>query len=72
MEALRFRPRSAKLLLVLDNCEHLLDACAELATVPLEGSSGLRVLATSREALGLPGEVVFRKTVRSPGGPGVG
>jgi predicted ATPase/DNA-binding SARP family transcriptional activator len=56
MEALRFRLRSAELLLVLDNCEHLLDACAQLAGGLLSGSPGLRVLATSREPLGIPGE----------------
>jgi predicted ATPase/DNA-binding XRE family transcriptional regulator len=57
LEALRYRLRSAELLLVLDNCEHLLDACAELAGALLRGSPGLRMLATSREPLGLPGEV---------------
>jgi predicted ATPase len=56
IEALRFRLRSAKLLLVLDNCEHLLDACAQLAGGLLASSPGLRVLATSREPLGVPGE----------------
>jgi predicted ATPase/DNA-binding SARP family transcriptional activator len=56
LEALRFRLRSAELLLVLDNCEHLLDACAQLAGGLLAGSPGLRVLATSREPLGVPGE----------------
>ena len=55
MEALRCRLRSAELLLVLDNCEHLLDACADLADVLLRGSPGLRVLATSREPLGRAG-----------------
>ena len=57
IEALRFRLRSAELLLVLDNCEHLLDACAQLAGALLASSPGLRVLATSREPLGVPGEV---------------
>jgi predicted ATPase/DNA-binding SARP family transcriptional activator len=56
MEALRFRLRSAQLLLVLDNCEHLLDACAQLTGALLVASPGLRVLATSREPLGIPGE----------------
>jgi predicted ATPase/DNA-binding SARP family transcriptional activator len=56
IEALRFRLRSAELLLVLDNCEHLLDACAQLAGALLFSSPGLRVLATSREPLGVPGE----------------
>jgi predicted ATPase len=58
-DALLFRLRDAGLLLILDNCEHLLDACAELAGTLLHGSPGLRMLATSREPLGLPGEVAF-------------
>jgi len=59
MEALRWRLRSAELLLVLDNCEHLLGACADLATALLGSCPGLRVLATSREPLGVPGEAVY-------------
>jgi len=46
-------------LLVLDNCEHLLAACARLVRTVLEGTSRLRVLATSREPLGVAGEVVY-------------
>jgi predicted ATPase len=57
LEALVSRLRSAELLLVLDNCEHVLDACAELAGALLRAAPGLRVLATSREPLGIPGEV---------------
>ena len=57
LEALIYRLRSAELLLILDNCEHLLDACAELAGALLRAAPGLRVLATSREPLGMPGEV---------------
>jgi len=52
--------RAKKLLLVLDNCEHLVDACAHLVEALLLSCPGLRVLATSREALGTSGEVVFR------------
>ena len=59
LEALRYRLRSAELLLVLDNCEHVLDPCAELTGALLRSSPGLRVLATSREPLGVPGEVVY-------------
>jgi non-specific serine/threonine protein kinase len=59
LETLRFRLRSADLLLVLDNCEHLLDGCVQLAHELLASSPGLRVLATSREPLGLPGEVTY-------------
>jgi predicted ATPase/DNA-binding SARP family transcriptional activator len=58
LEALIYRLRSAELLLVLDNCEHLLDACAGLAGALLRAAPALRVLATSREPLGLPGEVI--------------
>ena len=50
------RPRTA--LLVLDNCEHLRDACAELVGALLQACPRLRILATSRELLGVPGEVV--------------
>jgi predicted ATPase/DNA-binding SARP family transcriptional activator len=57
LEALIYRLRSAELLLILDNCEHLLDACAELAGALLHAAPGLRVLTTSREPLGMPGEV---------------
>jgi predicted ATPase/DNA-binding SARP family transcriptional activator len=58
LEALRWRLRSAELLLVLDNCEHLLGACADLVAALLGSCPGLRVLATSREPLGVPGEAV--------------
>ena len=51
--------RTRKLLLILDNCEHLIDACTELAEAWLHSSPGLRVLATSREALGITGEVAW-------------
>jgi DNA-binding SARP family transcriptional activator len=60
VDALVYRLRSAELLLVLDNCEHLLGACAELAVTLLGRCPGLRVLATSREVLGVPGEAVYR------------
>jgi predicted ATPase/serine/threonine protein kinase len=51
--------RDKQLLLVLDNCEHLVDACARLAERLLEEAPGLRVLATSREALGVAGEAAW-------------
>jgi non-specific serine/threonine protein kinase len=47
-------------LLVLDNCEHLLDACARLVDDLVRSCAHLKVLATSREALGLNGEVAWR------------
>ncbi len=46
-------------LIVLDNCEHLIAAAAELADAVLSGCPGIRVLATSREALGITGETVW-------------
>src|SRR5918997_2660217 len=45
-----------KMLLVLDNCEHLVEACAWLAEALLRACPNLRILATSREALGITGE----------------
>ncbi|MGW3075686.1 ATP-binding protein [Kitasatospora sp. NPDC001132] len=55
--AARLRERRA--LLVLDNCEHLIDACARLTDTLLRAAPGLRVLATSRQPLGIAGEQVF-------------
>jgi predicted ATPase/DNA-binding SARP family transcriptional activator len=49
----------ARVLLVLDNCEHLIDACAHLADALLARSPGLRIVATSREPLGITGESLF-------------
>jgi predicted ATPase/DNA-binding CsgD family transcriptional regulator len=49
-----------RVLLVLDNCEHLLDACAQLATALLDGCPNLRLLTTSREPLRISGERVWR------------
>ncbi|MFF5439839.1 ATP-binding protein [Streptomyces achromogenes] len=51
--------RDRRTLLVLDNCEHVVDAAADLTTLLLRTAPGLRVLATSQEPLGLPGEEVF-------------
>lgn len=48
------------MLLMLDNCEHLLAACAELAEELLDGCPGLHIIATSREVLGISGEAVYR------------
>ena len=48
------------LLLVLDNCEHLLSACRDLADTLLCACPHLRILGTSREALGVDGEVTYR------------
>ena len=56
-EALVAALESRELLLVLDNCEHLVAACAELAERLLRVCPNLRILTTSREALGASGEV---------------
>src|SRR5215813_1033264 len=48
-----------RLLLVLDNCEHLPDACAVLAAKLLSAAAGLRILATSRQLLNAEGEQVL-------------
>jgi predicted ATPase len=52
--------RDKRLLLVLDNCEHLIVACAELVEALLSACPNLTILATSREPLRAAGEVVWR------------
>jgi predicted ATPase len=52
--------QSRSILLFLDNCEHLVQPCAQLAETLLRACPGLRVLATSREALGVRGEAIKR------------
>jgi predicted ATPase/DNA-binding CsgD family transcriptional regulator len=59
-DALRRYLADRDVLLVLDNCEHVVDACAELAAALLTSCAGVRVLATSRESLGVAGETVWR------------
>jgi predicted ATPase/DNA-binding XRE family transcriptional regulator len=59
MQTLAESLQSRDLLLVLDNCEHLLHFCAELTGTLLRACPRLRVLATSREPLGMAGEVVW-------------
>ena len=51
--------REHTLLIVLDNCEHLVDACATLADTLLKAIPGIRILATSREALHIQGEQTY-------------
>ncbi|GAA1853842.1 BTAD domain-containing putative transcriptional regulator [Asanoa iriomotensis] len=51
--------RARRMLLVLDNCEHVIDAAADLVAGLLRAAPGSHVLATSREPLGLAGEVVW-------------
>ncbi|MBV9355331.1 MAG: hypothetical protein JO023_07365 [Chloroflexi bacterium] len=58
LETLVATLRGQRLLLVLDNCEHVIGRCAELAVRVLRGCAGVRILATSREPLMVPGEQV--------------
>ena len=60
MDALLRFVGDRRMLLVLDNCEHLLDACAALVVGLLGGCPGVRLLATSREPIGVAGEVMWR------------
>lgn len=60
VQALVDQLRRRSLLLVLDNCEHLLAACAQLVVALLAGSPGVKVLATSREPLHADGEYTYR------------
>ncbi len=59
-EALVACLRQRRLLVVLDNCEHLLGACAELVGALLSGCPQLRILTTSREPLAIAGERVWQ------------
>ncbi|MGW3332283.1 AfsR/SARP family transcriptional regulator [Streptomyces rubiginosohelvolus] len=58
--------RDRRTLLVLDNCEHVVDAAARLAELLLRTAPGLRILATGQEPLGLAGEAVFLVDPLSP------
>jgi non-specific serine/threonine protein kinase len=60
LEALVRFARDKKLLIVLDNCEHVVQACAELAKRLLQAGPQVRVLASSRDALRIAGEAVFQ------------
>ena len=52
--------RGAHVQLIIDNCEHLVEACAEMSDALVQSCRGVRVLATSREPLGIEGEVIYR------------
>ena len=58
-DALLKELRTKNLLLILDNCEHLLDACAHLAESLLKNCPEIRILATSRDLLRLEGEAAY-------------
>jgi len=52
--------RAKELLLILDNCEHIVEASAQIADQLLHISPGLKIIASSREALGIDGETIYR------------
>ncbi len=66
LEALDFQD----VLIVLDNCEHLIDACAKTADAILRRCPGVHLLVTSREPLGIGGETIYRVPSLSLPGPG--
>jgi predicted ATPase/DNA-binding XRE family transcriptional regulator len=59
METLKHVLRGKTALLILDNCEHLLDACTQLSATLLAHCPNLRILTTSREILNMEGEATF-------------
>ena len=60
MDTLRRFVGDRRILLLLDNCEHLLDACAALSVALLDACPRLTILATSRELIGVAGELIWR------------
>jgi predicted ATPase/class 3 adenylate cyclase len=69
LDSLRDYVRNKDMLLILDNCEHLIGASASLADALLRIAPGLTVLATSRESLGITGETAFRAPPMTVPGP---
>lgn len=63
LETLTEYLQNKQLLLILDNCEHLVDACASLIVELLSACPKLKILATSREALRVPGEIIWHVPV---------
>jgi predicted ATPase/class 3 adenylate cyclase len=59
LEALMNYGKDRQLLLIVDNCEHLIQACAELATELLQSGPHVRILTSSREPLRAPGEMTY-------------
>jgi predicted ATPase len=60
LDALLNYVRTKTMLLILDNCEHLIETCAHLADSLLRAAPRLKLLASSREALGIAGETAYR------------
>lgn len=71
MDALVAHMRSQHVLLVLDNCEHVLAGSASLAETLLRRCRGVSVLATSREPMNIPGEIAWLVPSMPPAGDGV-
>lgn len=69
VEALARYVHDKRLLIVLDNCEHLLAACAQFVKRLLQAGAGLKVLATSRDVLRIAGEVVYQVPALSAPNP---
>ena len=59
LDQLKTYLRQKKLLIALDNCEHVITDCARIAQVLLLACPGLKIMATSREALGITGEFIY-------------
>jgi predicted ATPase/class 3 adenylate cyclase len=59
LQSLTDHVHDKKLLFILDNCEHLIEACAKIADILLSDSQVLKILASSREALGVKGEMAW-------------
>jgi predicted ATPase/DNA-binding NarL/FixJ family response regulator len=72
LDALIDHLRDRTALIVLDNCEHLLHACALFSDALLRGAPGVRILTTSREVLGIAGEQTLAVPVLSLPSPGAG
>ena len=60
LEVLKAYLNGKKTLAILDNCEHLVEACARLANVLMNAAPGQQFMASSHEALGVRGEVSFQ------------
>ncbi len=58
-DSLVYNLKDKSIVLLLDNCEHVINTCAEITEKLLQSAQGVRILATSREALNIPGEVVW-------------
>jgi non-specific serine/threonine protein kinase len=60
LDALTDYVHAKSMFLILDNCEHLIQTCAQLADTLLRAAPRLKILTTSREALGIAGETIYR------------